>query len=75
MHHEKYAAAKARHLARLEALGATPDEYELINLEARWLDAIQYLKEYDIVDGEYLVNDLLLSGKSVLCEGASRNAT
>ena len=67
---EKYAAAKARHLARLEALGATPDEYELINLEARWLDAIQYLKEYDIVDGEYLVNDLLLSGKSVLCEGA-----
>ena len=67
---EKYAAAKARHLARLEALGAAPDEYELINLEARWLDAIQYLKEYDIVDGEYLVNDLLLSGKSVLCEGA-----
>ncbi len=67
---EKYAAARQRHLDRLEALGSTPDEYELIDLEGHWLDAIQYIKEYDIVDGEFLVNDLLREGKSVLCEGA-----
>jgi len=67
---EKYAAAKARHLDRLAALDATPEASELATLEARWFEAVEYLKEYEIVDGEFLVNDLLRSGKSVLCEGA-----
>lgn len=67
---EKYAAAKARHFSRLASLNATPDADEFAALEAKWLDAINYLKEFDIVDGEFLVNDLLNAGKSVLCEGA-----
>ncbi|MBD5226288.1 MAG: adenylosuccinate synthase [Bacteroidales bacterium] len=67
---EKYAAARKRHLDRLEQLGATPDPAEFAALEEKWLKAVEYLKEYDIVDGEYLVNEALADGQTVLCEGA-----
>lgn len=67
---EKYAALKALHLSRLASLGATPDSDTLAQLEKEWMEAIEYLAEYEIVNGEYLVNGLLNSGKSVLCEGA-----
>ena len=67
---EKYTTARNRHLTRLASLGATPDSEQLAQLEERWMKAIEYLKEYEIVDGEYAVNDALAQGKSVLCEGA-----
>lgn len=67
---EKYATARNRHLNRLQSLGATPDSEELARLEERWMKAIEYLKEYEIVDGEFVINDALSQGKSVLCEGA-----
>ena len=67
---EKYTAARNRHLTRLAALGATPDSEQLAQLEERWMKAVEYLKEYEIVDGEFAVNDALAQGKSVLCEGA-----
>ena len=66
----KYAAARERHLTRLASLDATPDPKQLAQLEQDWMNAVEYLRNYEIVDGEYLVNDLLASGKSVLCEGA-----
>lgn len=64
---QKYAAAKAKHIATLKAMGENP---EFAELERRWLDAIEYIKGYDIVDSEYLINGLLAEGKSILCEGA-----
>lgn len=64
---EKYEAARNRHLAQLRAMGETPEYAEL---EQRWLDAIDYLRTYDIIDSEYVVNDLLRQGKRILCEGA-----
>lgn len=64
---QKYAAAKAKHVATLTAMGETP---EFAELEKKWLDAIEYIKGYDIVDSEYLINGLLAEGKSILCEGA-----
>ena len=67
---EKYATLRSAHLARLAALGATPDEAALAGLEKTWMDAIEYLKGFEIVDSEFLINGLLDSGKSVLCEGA-----
>lgn len=63
----KYAAARDRHVAILKSMGETP---EFSELENKWLDAIEYIKGYDIVDSEHLVNRLLKEGKSVLCEGA-----
>ncbi|MCM1164089.1 MAG: adenylosuccinate synthase [Muribaculaceae bacterium] len=65
---EKYSALRQLHLLRLESMGATPEGLE--ELEAKWMDAIEYIKGYQIVDSEHLVNDLLSEGKSVLCEGA-----
>ena len=67
---EKYTAARNRHLARLEQLGAAPDPAKLAELEARWMEAVDYLRNYAIIDGEFLINDALAQGQSVLCEGA-----
>lgn len=63
----RYTAARNRHLDMLKALGETPD---LSELEPRWLEAIDYLKSFDIIDSEHYVNHCLAEGKSVLCEGA-----
>lgn len=67
---EKYGALRSMHLARLESLGATPEASQLAALEATWLDAIEYIKSFNIVDSEFLINGLLAQGKSILCEGA-----
>lgn len=66
----KYAAAKERHLDRLRSMDAEPDMAQLEALEAKWLDAINYLKEYELIDSEHVINKMLAEGKSVLCEGA-----
>lgn len=62
-----YYAARDRHLKMLEAMGETPDYAEL---EKKWIEAIDYLRSYDIIDSEHYVNNLLREGKSILCEGA-----
>ncbi len=48
-------------------MGETPD---LSELEPKWLEAIDYIKTYDIIDSEHYINRCLKEGKSVLCEGA-----
>ncbi len=65
---ERYQAACARHLQQLAAMGVM--EPDIASLEARWLQSVDYLKHFDIVDGEYFINDSLNDGKKVLCEGA-----
>ena len=64
---EKYAAAKARHEAILQSLGF---EYDIAEVEKKWLEGIDYLRQFPIVDSEHEINHILRSGKSVLCEGA-----
>ena len=64
---QKYAIAKAKHIATLTQLGGDTDVAEL---EAQWMQAIDYIKGFDIIDSEYVVNGLLAQGKKVLCEGA-----
>lgn len=64
----KYAAARNRHLDMLAALGS--DAPNLDALEKEWFDAIDFIRGFDIVDGEFFVNECLAGGKSVLCEGA-----
>ena len=64
---ERYAKARDRHIAMLAALGERPDTAEL---ESKWMDAIEYIKTFDIVDSEFFINRALADGKSVLCEGA-----
>ena len=64
---EKYAAAKARHEAILKSLGF---DYDITEVEKKWLEGVDYLRQFPIVDSEHEINRILRSGQSVLCEGA-----
>ena len=64
---EKYAAAKARHEAILKSLGY---DYDITELEQQWMEGIEYLKSFHLVDSEHEINNLLKAGKTILCEGA-----
>lgn len=64
---QKYQVAKRRHLILLEALGG---DTQVDQLEAQWMQGIEYIKQFDIIDSEFFINKQLAEGKSVLCEGA-----
>ena len=66
---EKYAAHKARHVAMLKALGWT-DFDSLAETEKKWMQGVEYMKQFEFVDSEHVVNHLLEEGKNILCEGA-----
>ncbi|MDR0845729.1 MAG: adenylosuccinate synthase [Tannerella sp.] len=68
-HHfdEKYAAAKARHEAILRSLNY---EYDITEPEAQWFKGLEYLKKFQLIDGEHKINALLDEGKAILAEGA-----
>lgn len=64
---EKYAKAKARHEAILHSLNYS---YDIAELEKEWFEAVEYLKRFQLIDSEHVINNLLKEGKSVLAEGA-----
>ena len=45
-------------------------EYNAEEKEQEWLDAVNYMKQFTIVDGAYAVNGYLKDEKAVLAEGA-----
>ena len=65
---EKYEAHKAAHLDQLKALNYT--DFDITEIEKTWLEGIEFMKDFQFVEGEYAVNNYLKEGKSVLCEGA-----
>ncbi|MCR4774205.1 MAG: adenylosuccinate synthase [Prevotella sp.] len=65
---EKYAAHKARHEQMLKNLNYT--DYDLTEVEKKWMEGIEYLKQFHLVDSEHEINSILREGKSILCEGA-----
>ena len=64
----KYQAHKERHLQMLASLNYT--DFDITEVEKKWMEGIEYMKQFHIVDSEHEVNNLLRGGKSVLCEGA-----
>jgi len=64
---EKYAAAKAKHELILKSLNF---RYDLSELEPLWFESIEYLKSFQLIDSEHVINHSLEKGKSVLAEGA-----
>lgn len=63
----KYAKAKARHEQILKSLNFA---YDLAVAEKEWLEGIEYLKQFELVDSEHEINRLLDDEKSILAEGA-----
>ena len=72
---QRYENIKAKHYQQIKDLdfdinevrldGMTFDEYEKV-----WFGAIDFLKKFQFVESEYLINKYLDEGKNVLAEGA-----
>jgi len=62
----KYNHLKEKHFNLLKLYEG---EFSVEN-EQEWFEAIDYLKQFQLVDAEYIVDDLLRSGKFILAEGA-----
>ena len=74
----KYQQARDRHIEMINGLnasavakGGTAVSMEgLETLEKEWMEAIAFLRGFQLVDSEHFVNKALNADKSILCEGA-----
>ena len=65
---ERYAALKARHEQILRDLHYT--DYDITEEERLWLEGVEYMRQFQLVDTQIEINHLLAEGKTVLAEGA-----
>jgi adenylosuccinate synthase len=65
----KYNACKQRHLDILKSLNFN-DFNGFEDVEKTWMEGIDYMKQFQLVDSEFEIQQILRSGKSILCEGA-----
>ena len=65
---EKYRALKARHEETLRNLHYT--DYDITEEERLWMEGVEYMRSFPLVDTEIEINKALREGKSVLAEGA-----
>ena len=64
----KYKAHKERHLQMLASLNYT--DFDITEVEKTWMEGVEYMKQFRIVDSEHEINNLLRLDKSILCAGA-----
>ncbi len=64
---EKYAQVVANHKKLLDSFNY---EYNLADHEPAFFEAVEFLKQFKIINSEYYVNSLIKEGKKVLAEGA-----
>lgn len=64
---EKYTLAIARHKEILEQYNF---EYDLTELEKEWMEGIETIRKFELIDSEHVINQALKDGKKVLAEGA-----
>jgi adenylosuccinate synthase len=65
---KRYNDLKADHMEMASVYPSV--EFDFAAEDAKWMEAVKYLKDYNFVEGEYFINKLLDSGKTVLAEGA-----
>lgn len=63
----RFDALKKKHIAFLKQFDY---EYDPDTNVKEWMAAVDYLRSFDLVDGEYYINGRLADGNSVLAEGA-----
>lgn len=66
---EKFAIHKAQHEATLRSLHVY-SSYDIKDVESKWLEGIECMRQFDFVDTEYEINKMLNSGKKILCTGS-----
>lgn len=64
---EKYDKLKSKHI---EILSYYDFEYDITEYETQFFEAIEFLKKFNLVDSEYLINKELNSNVPILAEGA-----
>ncbi len=64
---EKYYALRDRHVVLLKQLGASPD---LEESEKEFFSAIDFMRNFKLVESEYMINEELKNGSRILAEGA-----
>ncbi|MDR0970993.1 MAG: adenylosuccinate synthase [Bacteroidales bacterium] len=72
---ELYNELKNAHLRLLNSLDDNFDSFLIENMsfyeyEEKWLNSLNTLKEFELIDSEYFINNALKEGKKVLAEGA-----
>lgn len=72
---QKYENLKQSHINLIKSLNFDIDAAQIDKMpwkdyEKLWLEDVQNLKEFDLVQGEYFINEALDQGKRVLAEGA-----
>ncbi|MDD2594907.1 MAG: adenylosuccinate synthase [Bacteroidales bacterium] len=64
---ERFNALKTKHISFLKQFDF---QYDPDQNEKEWLDAIEYMKQFEFIDGEYVINEFLDKNKKILAEGA-----
>jgi adenylosuccinate synthase len=67
---EKYQARVDQHIEMLTKFYQYDYKQALSDYEKEWFEGIEVLKQFQLIDSEHFINDLLLSGKSIIAEGA-----
>ena len=71
----RYEVLKQQHLLQMAAVDFDLNSLQLDGMsfeayEKLWFEGVEYLKQFQFVDSEYYINEVLDSGKKVLAEGA-----
>ncbi|MDF1546269.1 MAG: adenylosuccinate synthase [Bacteroidales bacterium] len=64
---EKYDFLKGKHLQLLRQYDFDMPE---VQNEKAWFEGIECLKEFELIDGEYFINNAIAADKKILAEGA-----
>ena len=64
---EKYAALRNRHMEILNQLGEQPD---LTEHEKEFFSAVDFMRSFQLVESEYMINEEIRNGSKILAEGA-----
>ena len=65
---QKYQMLKARHEQILSDLHYT--DYDIAEEEQKWMEGVEYMRQFPLTDTETEINQALRQGKNVLAEGA-----
>ena len=65
---ERYEKLKLKHTEMLAQYSGF--EYDIAEYEREWFEGIEQMRRFPIIESEYVVNDIMRRGKSILAEGA-----